>query len=435
MSGSMKNTNLFILFLILLWPAGMRAADPQADGCKVEVNVNERYVVEDIAFSGVDKSQMGKSWSKVSKSWHEKAQKMVGEKYSEKTARRLADKLSHELGREYHVEVKVEKGAKADHVKVVFDIRKISFHRYAYDATVPLAVYHSKQGFSGTLEIPIGFGPSVFTFGLVSDADQLLERNAGFRLRYEHRKLGTEKFRLRMDFDSYHQKFNQATETPLAYAPDVPGIYRNRQNFAPSLSLHPTPDWTLKAGVSMQRLQMQYPELRTETAYAGAADIQYRRDMESRSGFWQHLDADYSLRTATRILESDFVYTRHFVTVNYMLSRGKSLFGAHFLGGWIVGTAPLFERFSLGNSTTLRGWNKFDVAPMGGARAAHGSLEYRCGYFQIFYDFGKVWDREKSLPVRHGVGFGFVNKHAYISLAFPVRLDDVAPVFMFGIRY
>ena len=34
-------------------------------------------------------------------------------------------------------------------------------------------------------------------------------------------------------------------------------------------------------------------------------------------------------------------------------------------------TAPLFERFSLGNTYTLRGWNKFDVAPLGGALADH----------------------------------------------------------------
>ena len=40
------------------------------------------------------------------------------------------------------------------------------------------------------------------------------------------------------------------------------------------------------------------------------------------------------------------------------------------------GRAPLFERFTLGDSRTLRGWSKFDVAPVGGSRVAHGSLEY-----------------------------------------------------------
>ena len=34
------------------------------------------------------------------------------------------------------------------------------------------------------------------------------------------------------------------------------------------------------------------------------------------------------------------------------------------MAGVLTGTAPLFERFSLGNTTTLRGWNKYDLAPL-----------------------------------------------------------------------
>src|SRR6478735_1117317 len=45
-------------------------------------------------------------------------------------------------------------------------------------------------------------------------------------------------------------------------------------------------------------------------------------------------------------------------------------------GGILNGDAPLFERFTLGDSSTLRGWSKFDLAPVGGTRVAHGSLEY-----------------------------------------------------------
>jgi len=122
--------------------------------------------------------------------------------------------------------------------------------------------------------------------------------------------------------------------------------------------------------------------------------------------------------------------------MDYTLSKGKNLFGAHFIGGSITGIAPLFERFSFGNSTTLRGWNKFDVAPLGGTRAAHGSLEYRYRSFQIFYDFGTVWDPGQSPRVRHGLGFGLASRNGFFaSLAFPVRLHSVTPVFMMGFRY
>jgi outer membrane protein assembly factor BamA len=109
------------------------------------------------------------------------------------------------------------------------------------------------------------------------------------------------------------------------------------------------------------------------------------------------------------------------------------VFGAHVKAGHINAAAPLFERFSLGNSATLRGWDKFDVAALGGARLAYGSLEYRYRPFQIFYDFGSVWDPGQPATVRHSVGFGLTWKNGFfVSLGFPVRLDDVRPAVMFG---
>jgi hypothetical protein len=417
----MKDMNLIVLLWMLLLPAALSAGDKMPD-----VNVNERYDVESIAYSGIDESR-------ISRSLRDEAQGLVGEKYSQKSADDIAQKLRDEL-KEYDVEVKVKRGDKPEHVKVIFQTKRIRWKRF--QVPIPSVVYHSKQGFNGTLEIPITIHHSVFTFGILSDADQLLERNAGIRLRYENRKLGTDLVHLRIDFDSYHQSFNAATEGALPENPEVPGIYRTRQNFAPSLSLFPTRDLMLSAGTSFQRLQMQYPMIRTETAYAGTADIRYRRKLESQTGYRQDLSAGYSMRTATRILESDFIYTRHYFTADYTLSKGRNLFGAHFIGGYITGTAPLFERFSFGNSSTLRGWNKFDVAPLGGNRAAHGSLEYRYRPFHIFYDVGTVWDRGQSAQVRHGLGFGLATKGGFFaSLAFPVRLHDVAPIFMTGFRF
>jgi hypothetical protein len=421
LSAGMKNKNLISFLLMLLLPAALRADDQKPD-----VNVNERYEVESVAFSGIDES-------KISRSLRDEAQKLVGEKYSQNSTDDIAHKLRDEL-KEYEVEVKVKRGDTPEHVKVIFQTERIRWKRF--HVPIPSVVYHSKQGFSGTLEIPITIRHNVFTFGLLSDADQLLERNAGIRLRYENRKLGTDLVHLRIDFDSYHQSFNAATEGALLENPGVPGIYRARQNFAPSLSLFPTRDLMLSVGTSFQRFQMQYPMLHTETAYAGTADIRYRHKLESRNGYRQDLSAGYSMRTATRILESDYVYARHYFTADYTLSKGKSLFGAHFIGGSIAGTAPLFERFSFGNSSTLRGWNKFDVAPLGGTRAAHGSLEYRYRPFHIFYDVGKVWDPGQSAHVRHGLGFGLATKSGFFaSLAFPMRLHDVAPVFMMGFGF
>jgi outer membrane protein assembly factor BamA len=416
----MKNKKLVTLILVLLWPIRV-IADEQ----KPESNINERYTVEGIQFAGIDES-------KLSKPLREDAQKLVGEKYSEQSANDIAGRLREELKKKYQVTLKVEKGSKPEQVTVIFVLQKI--HELNFKAELPLLVYHSKEGFSGSLEIPIETHHNVFTFGIVTDADRLLERYSGYRLRYEHRKLGTDALRLRLDFDTYHETFNAATREELEFRPDVPGTYRARQNFAPSVSVYPTKGLALSAGLSFQRLQFQHPALHTETAYAGTADVLLSPELQPLGSFHQDFKASYNLRAATRVLDSDFVYTRHFVTADYTISNGKNRFGFHFLGGSITGTSPLFERFLLGNSTTLRGWNKFDVAPLGGTRVAQGSLDYRYRQFEAFYDFGKVWESGPPSGVKHGLGFGWSYKHMFASLAFPVRLHDVAPVFMFGFR-
>lgn len=417
----MKNKTVVTLILMLLWPVSIQAAEQ-----KSKPNVNERYPVESVALSGI-------ADSKVSKSLRDDMQKLVGEQYNEKAANTLAKKMRAEL-KDYSVSVKAKRGDKPDTVKVIFEVEQIRYKRFEFP--IPPVVYHSKEGLSGAIEVPIDFHRTVFTVGLVNSADELLERNAGYRLRFEQRKVGTDMVQLRLDFNGYHQTFNNATQVALETARDVPGIYRWRQEFTPSVSLIPHRDLKLTVGASFQRFQIQYPVTHTMTAYAGVADLQYRRQAQSKSGIRQNFKAGYDVRSATRTLDSDFVYTRHFVTADYTISRRRNAFGAHFQAGAIAGIAPLFERFSLGNSFTLRGWNKFDVAPLGGARVAHGTLEYRFRPFEVFYDVGAVWDKGQAIQTRHGLGFGYADRDGFFaSLAFPVRLHHVVPMFMIGFRY
>jgi hypothetical protein len=425
----MKNTTLPSIVFWLLWilfglicPSGLRGQDQ-----KPQTNVNSRYEVEKVEISGV-------ADSKISKALRDDMQKLVGEKYDQEAAQKLADRMRKEL-QDYSVTVKAKRGDTPDHVKVVFEAERTRWKRF--EIPVPPVVYESKEGMNGVIEIPIDFQPhSVFTVGFVDSADELLERNAGVRLRLENRKIGTDLIQARVEFDTYHQTFNAATQAALAVNPGVPGIYRARQDFAPSLSLIPFRDLKLSIGASFERFQMQYPVAHTQTAYAGTADVQFRHNVRTQSRYRQRFSADYSLRSATHTLDSDFIYTRHFATVDYTVTKGRNLFGAHVQGGFITGIAPLFERFLLGDSLTLRGWNKFDVAPLGGTRSLHGSLEYRYRSFQLFYDAGTVYDPGKAGKVRHGLGFGWADKDGFFaSVAFPVRLHQVVPMFMLGFRY
>lgn len=417
----MKNLPLLTVLMILLTPPATRAGDQ-----KPEENVNSRYTVESAAVAGIAPDKIGKPLQ-------EEMQKLVGEKYRQEGAREIAGKLRRQFP-DYRIAVQVKRGDRPEHVKVIFAAERVWWKRF--EIPLPPVVYHSKQGMSGSVEIPIETHHNVFTFGAVNSADELLERNAGWLFRYEHRKVGTDRVQVRLEFDSFHQKWNPATEAALAAAPEVPGVYRWRQNFAPSVSVIPFRDLKLSVGTSFQRFQTQYPETRTETAYSGTADIQFRHRGSSAGGYRQDIRAGYGLRAATRVLDSDFVYARHAWTAQYSLTKGKHRFGARFEAGWLTGRAPLFERFSLGDSTTLRGWNKFDVAPLGGSRSVHGSLEYRYRPFQIFYDAGRVWDPGPGAETRHGLGFGLTFKDGgFISLAYPIRLHHVVPVFMLGFRF
>ena len=135
------------------------------------------------------------------------------------------------------------------------------------------------------------------------------------------------------------------------------------------------------------------------------------------------------------MLASDFVYGRHHWGLRYELTHGKHMVTDDVSMGVLTGRAPLFERYYLGNSTTLRGWNKYEIDPLGGNRMVHNSVEYRYGVFQIFYDAGAVWDSGQPAVVRHSIGTGLRQGPLFVAVAFPVREGHVDPIFMVGMNY
>jgi len=190
-------------------------------------------------------------------------------------------------------------------------------------------------------------------------------------------------------------------------------------------------------GASFETLEMQYPAPYDQAAHAVTFGVQYRKEVRPRRGLRHTVSADYALRTATRRLESDLLYTRHWVAGDYRLRLGRQDFSFHFQGGHVSDAAPLYERFSIGSATTLRGWDKFDVAPLGGTRLLYGSLAYRYRPFELFYDFGTVWDAQlgQAADWKHSVGIGLAWRNGlFVSVGVPCRFHGVTPVFMFGFR-
>ena len=254
--------------------------------------------------------------------------------------------------------------------------------------------------------------------------------------RYENNKLGSDRVRLRFQFEGYHQQWDRNTLDSLAASEPATtsGIYRTRHNFEPQVTITLAKPLTLSVGASFERFQEQFPAAHTEAANALITTLRYHRRLEG-SGSQHDLDAGYNLRAATKTLSSDFVYSRHHWQFRYMLTHGKNVLIDDLSAGLANGRAPLFERFVLGNSNTLRGWNKYELDPIGGNRMVHNSVEYRYGAFQIFYDSGSIWDRTETAVIRHSVGVGLRQGSFSLAVAFPLREGRADPIFMVGMNY
>lgn len=416
-------TRLFLTSLLLLFCSSLALARASQD----PADANSRYDVERVSVSGVPDSS-------ISQALRDDMQMLVGHKYAANAAERLARRLGHELGDRYAVEIKVRRGQEPEHVEIVFDVERRKQHRF--DARVAPLLYTSHEGFSATIVPSLEAHHNYFMVGYTSDADRLLERNEGVMVRYEHRKVGTNALQLGVEYDYFHPSFKPEIQQALAAAPEVPGLYRNREVFSPSVSVLPTPGLKITFGASFQTLSMQSPTPHDQAAHAFTFGVQFHRDIWQESDRRNSVAAEYSYRNATADLHSDFLYTRHWGSADYWLRIGPHAFGVHGQAGLIDGQPPLFERFSLGNATTLRGWNKFDVAPLGGTRLAHGSLDYRFRCFELFYDVGSVWNPGQTSDLRHSMGVGLAWRNGFfVSVAYPLRYHSVTPTFMIGFRH
>jgi outer membrane protein insertion porin family len=111
---------------------------------------------------------------------------------------------------------------------------------------------------------------------------------------------------------------------------------------------------------------------------------------------------------------------------------------AGYAFGWDKDPVPLFERFYLGGSNSLRQFKSLQVSPkdstgtrVGGNAELLGTIEYQIPLFfgikaAFFYDVGNVWGPDIAegtkidlSDLRHGVGAGF----RWNSPFGPIRVD------------
>ena len=407
-----------------------------------EANVNSRYTVERVEIHGFDES-------KLSQAIRDELPSLVGEKLDSQKADQIQRRIEDELRPRHYVIRRVTKGSNRQHIVVIYDIRSVRWIPFV-DLPPQQIVYHSKQNFSGVVNANIFDTDSTrLFFGLADDQDQLIERFAGFNFGFETTKVGTDRFGLALRYARYHDKWQPST---VLAAPNA--IYRERSNFEPTITVAFDPRVRVTAGVSLSDLQIQFPDIHNADANAAMGSLYFQNVWGGTDRQSHSLQANYDFRAGTHKLDSEFIYTRHLVQAQYVFGHGRSNLLVRFSAGTIAGQAPLFERFSLGNTTTLRGWNKFDIAPAGGDRMVHGTLQYGFGKARItidpsprrqvefgphvFYDVGAVGDRGTPIQARHSAGFGLGPTHSegfFIELGFPIRTGSIKPMFMVGFRF
>jgi outer membrane protein assembly factor BamA len=187
--------------------------------------------------------------------------------------------------------------------------------------------------------------------------------------------------------------------------------------------------------VSISELELLAPAAGSQMANAAVGAIEFNQRWTDGGSAQHEVDAGFGVRAGSRELESDLAYRKYLGQGSYRYDFGRHHIQATGMAGRITGDAPMFERFALGDSTTLRGWDKYDIAPTGGDRVAYSSIEYRYSALALFLDVGSVWDADTERRVRVSSGFGLRAGPAFFLVGFPLNTDNVRAVFTMGLRF
>ncbi|HEX3879944.1 MAG TPA: BamA/TamA family outer membrane protein [Bryobacteraceae bacterium] len=392
-----------------------------------EFNVNTRYTVEDVqvAGDGWTTHLVSDKDSHISFHLRQDLLALIGQKLNTSALDDVARRLRKEF-RARTVERHVLRGKSPQTVQVVFDIE---VRPARFDLAVPKFAYVSNQGWNGAGEATATIYHHAFTGGVVSDGDELLERYTGFQARYENTRLFTDRLHFRFEYDDYHELWHDRTRVE-----SVTDLYRARQIVEPVLTYQIARPLSLSLGASFEQLQPIDPAAHIEAANAVILGAHFRYRTENAVDE-QLFDSGYDLRSGAHTLASDFAYNRHHFEFRYTWTRGKQTVMDDAIAGVLTGRAPLYERFSLGNSSTLRGWNKYELDPLGGNRMLHNAVEYRYGAFQAFYDLGAIWDAGEAVIARSSIGAGIREGPFSIAVAIPMRDGRIEPVLIVGMNY
>lgn len=401
---------------------------PPAD----ENNVNSRYTVESVELSGA-------SESRLSKSLREEIQQYIGQRFSPEAFARLSGRVREELEARL-VSPKLVKGSSPDSVRVVLDVMG---RRVKVTTDQSRFAYHSQQGFTGDLIVSlVDANRQRLAFGLFSDGDTYIERTAGIKASYGY-SLADGRIRPRFAFSTSHAQYDART---LAAAGPA-DLYRSVDSFQPTVTFVPwrgdeREELSVESGLRYQRFVLESPgPNRNVASHALVNTLRYRRVRGDVQNGRMAIDASYSLVNGISALGSDYNFDRQEARLVAEYDRGPSRLSFDGVAGALDGNAPLPDRFAAGNTRFLRGWNKYEIAPLGAGRVAAASVEYGHrlkGKFELacFVDTGSIWDKGGPSTLRNSLGGGLRTRDGFfLYVALPLRDGRVEPTLMTGATF
>jgi len=405
-----------------------RMRDPEQQ----QANVNTKYIVEEVRVRGV-------SQSAIDMQLRDEMNAMVGKPLDSEQVERLEARLRAAFP-DYDISRRTVRGSEQGKVNLIIDLQRSERSRWLrFEPIEANGTYHSDQGWGSYVEIPIG-GRDIRVTPLfaIDTTDDLLEEYSGLGIRFEARRVGTERLGFSLEGTWFNQEWREQTLFALALNPTIPGPYSERSTFTPMMSFAILPQLRISGGVSIAELEpldTLVPQPPSTMANAVVGSLGFNYGQRTEKGPRHAVEAALTVRSGTRSLESDYEYTRSLGQAEYMFGRKSHNIFVSAMGGVIDGDAPLFERFALGDARTLRGWDKFQISPAGGDRMFHATVEYRFKFVNAFVDTGSVWNDGAEQKTRVSTGFGVFAGPVYMTLGIPLNTDDLRAVFMMGLRF
>ena len=391
-------------------------------------NVNERYVIEHADLKGVPDADRPPTLV-------DDLRGLVGKRLDSEEALRVQQRIERDLP-DYEIARRIERGSEVGRIRILYEARKRERPRWLrFEPLRGNYVYHSKQGGGALLELGMGDRTvRVTPFAAIDNSDDFVEEYSGYGVRVETRKLGTRRLGASFEWSRFDHDWRPETLDAVALRPDIPAPYEKRSTVTPMVKFAFSPHLGVAAGVSVSELQPIFPATESRMANAAVASIDFDRRWTDDDDTSHRVVASFGVHAGSRELDSDLSYRRYLAQGSYRFGIGRHQAQATAMAGGITGDAPLFERFTLGDSTTLRGWDKYQIAPAGGDRVFYSSLEYRYTGVALFLDVGSVWDAGSERRVRVSAGFGFHGGPAFLVFGFPLNTDTTRAVVTVGLR-